>query len=193
MDIVNNDNIGLFIVLFLPGFISVKIQCLLIADEKYDFSKNLFEIIGYSLINFILLSWLIALNIYYDWLWDKSFGFYLSAIFILVVAPTLWPVLFNKLLESKWVKPHVIGSSKSAWDFQFSKRESSWIIVHLKDGRKIGGKFAIRSFASTYPCKESIYLEELWKLENNKFIYQVPRTNGILIISDDIFAIEFFN
>jgi hypothetical protein len=30
-------------------------------------------------------------------------------------------------------------------------------------------------------------------LQDSKFISIVPRTNGILIISDEIFGIEFFN
>lgn len=192
MDFISVDNIGLFIVLFLPGFISIKIHRLLIADEKYDFSKNLFEIIGYSLINFILLSWLILLNVYNDWLWTLSIWFFLSAIITLIIAPIFWPILFNKLLKSKWIKPHTISNFKSAWDFQFNKREPAWIIVHLKDGRTIGGRFGKKSFAAPYPCKENIYIEELWKLQNGVFINPIPRTQGILIISDDIFAIEFF-
>lgn len=192
MDFLSNDKIGLFIILFLPGFISVKVHRLLIADEKYDFSKNLFEIVGYSLINFILSSWLIALNVLSDWIWTRSWGFWLSSILILTIFPIFWPIILNKFLQLKSIKQYVVSNSKSAWDFHFTKREGAWIIVHLKDGRKVGGKFGSKSFAAPYPCKESIYLEELWNLDKDKFISQVPRTNGILIISDDIFAIEFF-
>jgi len=193
MNLLTNDNITLFIILFLPGFISIKINRLLIADEKYDFTKNLFEIIGFSLINFILFSWLIIVNAYYTWFINFPFGFYASTVIVLVIGPVIWPFLLNKILESKKIKPHVISNSKSAWDFVFTKRDGAWVIVHLKDGRKIGGRFSTKSFASPYPCKETIYIQELWALEKNKFTNIIPRTNGILIISDDIFAIEFFN
>jgi hypothetical protein len=165
----------------------------LIADEKYDFTKNLFEIIGYSLINFVLFSWLIVINDYNNWIKVFPAGFYTSAFIVLIVGPLIWPLILNRVLNSKMIKPHVISSSKSAWDFIFTKRNGAWVIVHLKDGRKIGGKFSTKSFASPYPCKETIYIEELWELEGSKFVNIIPRTNGILIISDDIFAIEFFN
>ena len=192
MNLLTNDNITLFVILFLPGFISVKIYHLLVADEKYDFTKNLFEIIGFSLVNFILFSWLLFINAYYTWFVNFPFGFYFSLILIFIIGPIGWPIVLSKVLNSKKIKPHIIGDSKSAWDFHFTKRESSWIIVHLKDGRKVAGKYDTKSFASPYPCKETIYIEELWNLVDNKFTSIVPRTNGILIISDDIFAIEFF-
>jgi hypothetical protein len=192
MDLLTNDNVTLFVILFLPGFISVKIHRLLIADEKYDFTKNLFEIIGYSLINFILFSWLFFINAYFTWFINFPLGFYFSCFLIFICGPLCWPVLLNKILEGRKIKPYVVSNSKSAWDFYFTKRQPAWVIVHLKDGRKIGGKFSTKSFASPYPCKETIYIEELWKLENDKFIGVVPRTGGILIISDEIFAIEFF-
>jgi len=192
MELLTNDNISLFVILFLPGFISVKIHNLLVADENYDFTKNLFEIIGYSLLNFVLCSWLLFINAYYSWFVNFPFGFYTSIFLIFIIAPIFWPLLVEKILHSKKIKPHVISNSKSAWDFYFSKRETAWVIVHLKDGRQIGGKFGIKSFASPYPCKETIYIEELWNLQAGKFINIIPNTNGILIISDDIFAIEFF-
>lgn len=192
MNLLTSSNIPLFILVFLPGFLSVKIHRLLVADEKYDFTKNLFEIVGYSLINFILFSWLIWINISYKWLNNYPFFFYLSIFIILILGPLAWPLLLNKILKSSFIKGHIISSSKSAWDFIFNKRTGAWIIVHLKDGRKVGGKFGKNSFASPYPCKETIYIEELWKLEDNKFVKAIPRTNGLLIISDDIFAVEFF-
>lgn len=194
MGFLTLDNIGLFIFLFLPGFISVKIHNLMIANEKYDFSKNLFEIIGYSLINIILFSWLILLNIHYDWIYYKGYKFFISIILILIIGPICWPIAISSILKSKLFKPHIISDSKSAWDFFFSKRSQGWIIVHLKDGRRIGGKFGKYSFASPYPCKESIYIQELWKLgEDNNFIEKIDRTNGMVIISDDILGLEFFN
>ncbi|MCO5937224.1 DUF6338 family protein [Mucilaginibacter sp. RB4R14] len=192
MSLLTDNNIALFIVLFLPGFISVKIHRLLVADEKYDFTKNLFEIVGYSLMNFILFSWLLFINFKYSWHQIFPTGFFLSIFVVFIVGPFFWPLILNRILRSEIIKPYVISSSKSAWDFHFTKRKASWIIVHLKDGRKIGGKFGSKSFAAPYPCKETIYIEELWKLESDRFINIIPQTAGILIISDDIFAIEFF-
>ena len=45
------------------------------------------------------------------------------------------------------------------------------MIIHLKDGRRIGGRFDENSSASSFPAKEQIYIEEVWELdESGKFI-----------------------
>jgi hypothetical protein len=61
------------------------------------------------------------------------------------------------------------------------------------DGEMIGGLFNGKSFASSYPEKEDIYLEELWKIdEDGKFKEKVKSTNGLLVNFEEIKYIEFF-
>lgn len=61
MDIWNADKLALFLVFFLPGFISIKVYDLVVPGERRDFSKSLLETISYSTLNFAALFWLIAL------------------------------------------------------------------------------------------------------------------------------------
>jgi len=42
------------------------------------------------------------------------------------------------------------------------------MIIHLKDGRRIGGRFDENSSASSFPAKEQIYIEEVWELDENE-------------------------
>jgi hypothetical protein len=87
----------------------------------------------------------------------------------------------------------MIGPTKSAWDDFFSRRQSSYIIVTLKNGRKIGGKFARKSFASTYPIPKDLYIEEIWSLnESYGFEEKLEQTNGMLITENEISTIEFY-
>lgn len=51
-NIWTNDALILFILFFVPGFISLKIYDLLIAKEQRDFSKSCFDAVGYSAVNF---------------------------------------------------------------------------------------------------------------------------------------------
>ena len=70
---------------------------------------------------------------------------------------------------------------------------SHWIIVHLKDGRKISGRYDTESFASSFPAEEQIYLQEVWILDDEGgFKEPVERTSGIIILKDEISLIEFF-
>ena len=193
MESLTFENIQVFIIFFLPGFISVKTYQFLIATEKIEFSKAIFETIGYSILNYILMSWLIWLNLKEDWMFINSIWFYLSTFITLIITPIIWPLIIYLVLRSEWIKKFiVIHPIKSAWDSFFHKRESYWVIVHLKDGRKIGGKYSKNSFVSSFPRKEEIYLETVWKLNNDgSFESEINGTRGILILGDEIMAIEF--
>jgi len=48
MDIWNADKLALFIVFFVPGFISMKVYDLLVPGETRDASKSLLDAISYS-------------------------------------------------------------------------------------------------------------------------------------------------
>ena len=61
MDIWQIDKLILFLLFFIPGFISTKVYNLLYPSEQKDFSAFLLEAIGYSSLNFAILSWLIII------------------------------------------------------------------------------------------------------------------------------------
>ena len=48
----NQGTLGLFLIFFIPGFITLKVYDLLIPGEPRDFSKSLFDAIAYSSLNF---------------------------------------------------------------------------------------------------------------------------------------------
>jgi len=194
MNIWEPNKLLLFLIFFIPGFISLKIYDLIIPGERRDFSKLLLEVLGYSSLNYAAFSWLIFL-IYSRKLYQNHANwFLLSLIIVLFIAPAIWPFIFV-ILFNKWkfLSKFIIHPIPKAWDYIFGKRESFWVIVHLKDGRRIGGKYDTNSFASSYPAEEQIYLEEVWKLdEKGKFIEPVERSKGILIPGREISMIEFF-
>jgi hypothetical protein len=68
------------------------------------------------------------------------------------------------------------------------------MIVTLKDGSKIAGRYDTESFTSSAPAREQLYLEETWVL-NDDGGFERPRagTAGIMILSDEMVTIEFFN
>ena len=59
MNITNISDFLLFLIIFLPGFISLKIYDLLVPSAPRDFSKSFFEVIAYSALNYGFFSWLI--------------------------------------------------------------------------------------------------------------------------------------
>lgn len=193
MDIWQTDKLVLFLIFFIPGFISVKIYDLLVPSAERDFSKSLFEVIGYSCLNFAALSWLIILIHSGNFHNEHKIQYFMLLFCIIFIVPVLWPFAFLKLSSCKIIAKHILHPIRKPWDYVFGKKESSWIIVHLKDGRRIGGKFDTSSFASSYPAEEQIYLEEVWHLnEKGEFIKPIERSKGIIILGGEVLSVEFF-
>ena len=81
-----------------------------------------------------------------------------------------------------------------SWDYFFSRKECCFMLVHLNNGRVIGGLYGPGSFASSYPEKEDLYLQEVWKVDaKGKFIEKISGSKGLLVNYDVIEYIELFN
>lgn len=194
MEIWELNKMVLFLIFVLPGFISLVIYDYIIPKEKRDFSKSIIEIVCYSTLNFIALFPLIYVNIKYDYYNTNTFLLYLSLLIVFIVLPILWPIIFTKFTHTKFFKSHFLHPIAKPWDYFFGKKESAWVIVHLKSGKMIGGWYGEDSFASSYPDEEQIYLEKVWKLDQTGvFLSEVDQTKGVIISSDEISSIEFFN
>lgn len=193
MEFLSFTHIILIPLFFVPGFIYMKARRCFIADDKTNFSKDLYEAIGYSFIN--------ALIIFYPiFLISNSIFSYFSLLnyallfFAIILSPIIGAYLSYKFSSSKWYRNHFIEPNKSTWDNFFSMRESYWVIITLKNGEKIAGKYGVNSFASTYPLPEEIYIEDVWKLNesNNKFQHKIDMNKGVLITKDEISYINFY-
>lgn len=193
-EIFEIDKLIIFLLFFIPGFISLKVYKLIVASEKIDFTNSIFEIVAFSSLNYAFFSWLILIISKPHFL-TNHFGWTVFFILIiLLVAPTLWPFIVIWLMRRRLLKKFILSPYHSPWDYFFTKRQSCWVIVYFKDGTKIGGVYGKNSYASAYPHDEKLYLEELWEITNNRdFSRRVERTSGVMILNEEIKYIEFFN
>lgn len=185
--ILEIDKIILFILFIIPGFISLKTYALF-SVEKKDSLKQIIDALTYSCLNYALVFPFILYiekNIS-DW----NYLFYSVILFFL---PIFWGVIWFKIRLSNFCTkniPHPIGKP---WDYVFSKNEEYWVVVTLKNGKKIGGKYSVNSFSSSAPNEEQIYLEETWVLnECDGFERPRKQSRGIIILND-IELIELFD
>lgn len=186
------DSVELLLILLIPGFISIKVYQLFIPTDKIDFSKNIYEIIGFSSLNFAFFYWLIVLMDRLNVKDSHSAVYYVVNFSIMFVSPVVWPLIYVKILKSGIFRKYIIHPVKLPWDQFFSKADSYWVVIHLKDGQSIGGKYGTSSFTSTYPAKEQIYIEEVWMLnEDGGFQEKIKNTAGMMILGEEISRIEF--
>jgi len=193
MDIWEINKLVLFLLFFIPGFISMKVYQLLIASDKIKFSDAIAEAVGYSSLNFAFFSWLIILIHKDNFPETHPFYYYLLSFIIIFITPILWTILYLYISRLKRFKNYLISPIKSAWDYYFDQRKSCWIIINLKTGEKIGGVYGAQSFSSSYPNKEQIYIQELWEVDKDgRFIKKYNRTNGILVSLEETKSVEFY-
>lgn len=195
MEIKDSQDIIFFILFFVPGFIMLKVYGLLVAREKFDFSSGLFEAIAFSCINYAICSPLILFMFKGEWLTNYFTLFILTVFFVILIFPIVLVRFYVKILNSKWAaKNKMLDVHKSAWDFFFSSGKTKWIIVTLKSGSQIGGRYEDGSFASSFPNKD-IYISEAWVLKKDSLAFDriIDRTSGILILESEISYIHFFN
>ncbi len=192
-NVLSENAVLLFAAFFLPGFVSVRVYDLLVPGERRDFSSALLEVGAYSALNYALLFWPIAWALSAEPVASRLWTLYLLVMVVLIVAPAIWPYIYIKLAASGTLRGMVRHPTLKAWDFVFAKRQPHWVIVHLKDGRMIGGKFGSGSFASSSPAEEQLYVEQLWKLDEcGKFQAAVEDSEGIVVLRDEIAAVELF-
>ncbi len=187
------DQLALFLVFVAPGFVAMKTHDLLIPADRRDWGSSLIEAISYSMLNLALLFWAVYL-LHRDGFQDEHpVGYYLGMFGVLFVAPAVWAILARALRSLRVVQRFVVDPRPTAWDFFFDQRRPVWALFHLKTGQKLGGLLAESSTASAYPYLPDIYVEEVWRIdEQGRFSERIDQTAGALVKRDDCSHIEFF-
>jgi hypothetical protein len=120
--------------------------------------------------------------------------FYGVLVVTLVVLPGLWPFITKWCLKKLFEYDIIMNQSRNSWDAAFQRREPLFVIVHLKDGRRIGGYFGERSFAGLYPSSSHLYLEQLWSLNpEGRFDKPIPGSRGLILRPDDYHLVELLS
>jgi hypothetical protein len=193
MDIWETNKLLLFTGFVIPGFISLKTYELLLPSAPKESAKQLIDAIAYSCINYGLLLWPIAL-MERGQLRTTHPGSYIAFyVFALLIAPVGWAFLFKYFRMTRLARETLPHPTARPWDYVFGKGTPYWVIVTLKDGKQIAGRYDTASFASSAPAPEHLYLEEAWVL-NGDGGFERPRTDtaGIMVLAPDIVTIEFF-
>lgn len=187
------DNMLLFVLLVVPGLISIHVYRLLMPAKDIDWKTVSVEALFYSSLNFaIFIPLLIPIN-------NGTFpeahpvAYACSLLAPLLIGPAVWPVLIWRAYKWDWLMKYLQYPYPTSWDYFFDKRKPVYALVHLKSGTKIGGFYGQASYATSFPRHGSIYLERVIKVDDaGKFIGVIEGTKGVLLEKDTYDFIEFF-
>jgi hypothetical protein len=185
------DAVYLFVLLFLPGFISVKVYGELVATHRPDFSKDFFTAVSYSMLNF---AFFLPFLLWFRTLLLGSFPALLAASYlVLLIAPAFWPWLYVQACTKRWLPFLNQAIQEKPWDYFFAKRQPVWVVATLTDGRKLGGFYAGDSYASAFPNDEQLYIQQQWLLgEDDEFIKPIEQSAGFLVDASKLKSLEFY-
>ncbi|MBS0298140.1 MAG: hypothetical protein JSR45_17715 [Proteobacteria bacterium] len=182
------------VALFLPGFISLKVDRLIHPSARPGSAEMLIDVLGYSLVNAGVFSWAILLASKQFVSKEPDYRLLAGlALVICVIGPCVWPVL-GRVAQQYGAKLGLLrGAHAFAFDQFFSRREPCWLIVHLKEGRLVGGYFGENSYATVEPHSGDLYIEELWRLDpEGEFLEPIAGSKGALFRADDYHWVEVF-
>jgi hypothetical protein len=195
----NTFNAVIYTVCFLvPGFVIDLTLSRFFYKKSEQVTLILLRFLTFSCLNYI--PWIFV----YLLLWDRSIlanPSFLAFAFIIIIfiSPIIVGLILGyanqkQLLERglSGLRFKTITGFPSAWDYSFSRiEEPVWMLITLKDGSQIAGWFGKNSLASSESSERDIYLELVYKLEDDAW-QPVPRSAGILINAEEIRYIEFW-
>jgi hypothetical protein len=190
----------LLLYLVVPGYIAVKVYDLLAPGERRSLGDTIIDILAWSFI--LLMFWFWPFVTLYQYSDSLSVGLRYLIVFVLTIlavfaTPVLAAYLLYTVRHRGFVRGMAEGSSShpspTSWDWFFSEKANNYYVrFHLKTGEKLGGYFGENSFATSFPNKQEVYIEEAWQLdEDEKFIEPIEGTKGAFVCREDCALVQF--
>lgn len=187
----------LLLFLLVPGFVFIKVFDNLLPGVRRSFAQQVIDIVCWSFT--ILALWILPAFIVFGlsqrvsgWLFYLLLGaLILGGVF---GTPILLAYLIYRLYTRGTLKNWGTRPSPTSWDWFFSNRAGNhYVRFYLKEGTQFGGYFGENSFATSSPKAPEIYVEEVWRLdEDGRFVERVEETDGAMVNREDCTRIEFF-
>lgn len=182
----------------LPGYIICEIVRHFMPEyETNDFEKAI-RCLGYSILELAVWYWLFSIiaNKYNK----ESYKYWLFLILAILITCIVTGVIVGLIKQSKLLKRmlkffdiHTDHPVPNGWDYKFSETKTSkWVCICLDNDTFIRGKYGTKSLASSERGNHDIYLEELYKKDDEGNWKKEDRTDGIWISANSIKWINFY-
>ncbi|MDR1923344.1 MAG: DUF6338 family protein [Planctomycetaceae bacterium] len=180
-------SIAAFII--FPGLVAMRMYRLAVATEKVDWQNAVIESTFWGTVNLLFASPMVYFGI---WFFG---GIRLDFLFIFLVATSIaMPLIWIQINKFNCVNEHILSYHPTAWDYFFSLNKPCVVLIHLKNGKLIGGYCGKKSFTSALPNKKSIYLEKVAIIDDNGVFQEwVTNSEGVIVDGDAFDYVELFN
>ena len=109
-------------------------------------------------------------------------------LFVAVPAAAAWGVTWWQRRKAPDTR---FRSTPTAWDQMFQNRGSCFVRVRLRDGAWAGGWYGSRSYATSYPQPNELFLQTAWVMApDGRFVRPIARSAGLHVRGSDIDMLE---
>jgi len=199
---MNLDSVeGLILVLgfILPGHVILSVRAFLVpGTEQPEGIIAYLRAIHLSLINYALCLPGVYLILSHPWYNNNPWGTAISWGVVILLMPSVWGILWGLSIQhswSAWIRKKLrirgVHPTKRAWDHKFGQLRPEMILVTLRDGSTVAGYFGPQSFASSDPTDRDVFIEQLWRINEDGPWEVLENSAGIWLRGSDIRFIEF--
>ncbi len=182
----------------VPGFVWSAVLSMLVPRRTVSTDVRFLEFLTLSCLNHGLWAWALFLIFKTDFLERHPYWTGISLGAIIFLSPIVLGIL-SAWFQQKEAIARLLGRLgfrtihpiPMAWDWHFSQLKPYWALVTLKNGSQVRGLYGRQSFAGSDPEHRDLYLEALFRPVGTGDWAPVEDTAGILIMADQITAIEF--
>jgi len=186
------DSVVLFMLFILPGLISIHIYRLLLPAKDIDWKNVTVQALFYSCLNFVVCLPILVPIHRGDFPAAHPYIYVSLFMVVLLVSPVFLPFVLVKLFRWERLMNRLQLPYPTAWDYFFDLRKVVFVLIHLKNGRMIGGYYGPNSYATSFPREGDIYLEAVFHIDKNgRYVDMVKNTAGLLIRHTEYDYIEF--
>lgn len=188
--LLSKEALDLFFLFVVPGVIAHRTYSLVSPGENKSLTDRSFELITFSLVHVTFFHGLYAQVVELR----SPLLARLAQLGMVVVLPALEAYLWFWTLKWRWFREllHIPHPAPKAWDYVFTRSREYFVLLTLKSGERIGGLYGRNSFTSSFPHPEQIFIEQVWRLEDDNFINPVESSAGAIIPFADCNSIELF-
>lgn len=190
------DKFLLFMFAVVPGVIAIQTYSLKCPGQKREIGTSITEAMVYSAINLILWWWWVHPYITKPPASIDQTYLTFTLFVVCIVSPVALALGWYKLRTTNFFHHRLALDHPipRAWEHFVKNHRQCWYLFHLKKGGMVGGYFAENSYASTYPQDQEVYVEHVWRVdENGEFLEKVEGTLGCLIRLAECERVEFFD
>ena len=178
----------------VPGLIFLYVRSQLLTGRRPSHSEALFSYVAVTAVYYTLVFTVVKF-FELDWVYSHEIYFWILLIFVIpVIAGLLFGInaqqgWSNKLLSFLCIK--TVHNMPTAWDWKFSNMEQQWVLVTLKNGTRFAGFCGDRSFISSIPSEQDIYIQHVYDMDEDDE-WHLREDCSVLITSGEVSTIEFW-